>query len=211
MNTRFTFGLLSVVFTLSVQARTWTEVATGRTVNADFVKVDGDNVVIRLQGGTTTKIALARLSEADQAFVKEQAAVVKPTGLGTENDAKSNDIAREMIGVWKGYMANSDGSPHGEIQLAITEKEITATNPRGGGLMGIGSYSLSGGSGKTRRIDAKGTSSGQYEGKTYEGVLTVEGKTLKWCSANDNPNSKRPDKFQTDTQAGQFLMVLEKQ
>jgi len=211
MITRFAWGLLSVVFTFSVQARTWTELATGRTVNADFVKVDGDNVVIRLPGGATSKIALARLSEADQTFVREQAAAANTPGPETGDDSKSTDIKRGMIGIWKGYMANSDGSPHGEIQLEITEKEITATNPRGGGLMGIGSYSLSGGSGKTRRIDAKGTSSGQYEGKTYEGILEVEGKTLKWCSANDNPNSKRPSKMQTDTQAGQFLMVLEKQ
>ena len=38
----------------------------------------------------------------------------------------------------------------------------------------------------------------------------MDGKTLKWCSANDNPNSKRPDDLKTNMQAGQFLMVLEK-
>jgi SLA1 homology domain 1, SHD1 len=203
MNTKFVCGICFVLFTLTLQARTWTEVATGRTVNADFVRLDGENVVIRLAGGVTTKIALARLSEEDQAFVKEQTAS-KPA-LGTTGGDAKKDKASEIIGTWKGFMANSDGSPHGQIQLVITDKEITATNPQGGGTMGTGTYSISG-----RRIDAKGLS-GQYEGKDYEGIWEVEGKTLKWCSANDNPNSARPSKMQTDMQAGAFLMVLEKQ
>jgi len=72
-------------------------------------------------------------------------------------------------------MANSDGSPHGQIRLVITGNEITATNPQGGQVMGAGSYTISG-SGKLCRIDAEGTS-GQFAGKAYEGIFSVEGKT----------------------------------
>jgi len=208
MKVKFVWILFVLGGIAPLQARIWTEAATGRTINADFVKVDGDSVVIRLAGGTTTKIAISRLSEADQSFVKEQAAAGK-NSPGSADDSKGGDIQREVLGTWKGFMANSDGSPHGEIQLTITEKEITATNPNGG-VMGAGSYSIAGGNAKIRRIDAKGTS-GQYEGKSYQGIITVEGKTLKWCSANDNPRSERPSKLQTDTQAGQFLMVLERE
>ena len=75
--------------------------------------------------------------------------------------------------------------------------------------MGAGTYKISTATNKLKRMDAKGTS-GQFQGKSYEGVLTVEGKTLKWCSANDRPSSKRPSELKTDVRAGQFLMVLEK-
>ena len=70
--------------------------------------------------------------------------------------------------------------------------------------MGAGTFKING-----RKIDATGTE-GQFSGRKYEGIIDLDGKTLKWCSANDNPRSKRPDKFQTNTQAGQFLMVLGK-
>lgn len=106
-------------------------------------------------------------------------------------------------------MADSDGSRHGDIRLEITETTITATNPRGGHVMGAGTYVVSGAGKKPKTMDAEGTS-GQFAHKKYQGVLEVDGKTLRWCSANDNPRSRRPDKLQTNVQAGQFLMVLEK-
>lgn len=119
------------------------------------------------------------------------------------------DPAKEILGTWEGFMADPDGSPHGPIKLEITADSITASNPRGGQAMGAGTYKISGSSNKIQRIDAKGTS-GQFQGKNYEGVFTIEGKTLKWCSANDNPRSKRPNELKTNIQQGQFLMVLEK-
>lgn len=123
--------------------------------------------------------------------------------------AAEPDVKKEILGTWEGYMADADGSRHGDIKLEITPDTITATNPRGGALMGAGTYRISGGTNKLKRIDAKGTS-GQFQGKDYEGVFSIDGKTLKWCSANDNPNSKRPNDLKTDVRAGQFLMVLEK-
>ena len=119
------------------------------------------------------------------------------------------DPKKEILGTWEGYMADADGSRHGDIKLEITAETITASNPRGGQTMGAGTYKISSATNKTKRIDAKGTS-GQFQGKNYEGIFTIEGKTLKWCSANDNPNSKRPNDLKTDVRAGQFLMVLEK-
>ena len=119
------------------------------------------------------------------------------------------DVEKSILGTWEGYMADPDGSPHGPIKLEITADTITASNPRGGQVMGAGTYKISGTTNKLKRIDAKGTS-GQFQGKSYEGVFSIEGSTLKWCSANDNPRSRRPDDLKTNVQAGQFLMVLEK-
>lgn len=106
-------------------------------------------------------------------------------------------------------MADSDGSPHGTIKLEITADTITTSNPRGGQIMGAGTYKIFGSTEKLKRMDARGTS-GQFQGKNYEGIFSIEGKTLKWCSANDNPRSKRPSDLQTNVQQGQFLMILEK-
>jgi uncharacterized protein (TIGR03067 family) len=127
--------------------------------------------------------------------------------LRRKTDEKSiakDDVKKQLLGTWDGYMADSDGSRHGDIRLVITDDKVVASNPRGNATMGAGTYKLSG-----RRIDATGTE-GQFAGKKYEGIFDLDGKTLKWCSANDNPNSSRPSKLQTNTQAGQFLMVLEK-
>lgn len=133
-----------------------------------------------------------------------QAQLGRPGGTATQPDPN-----KEILGTWEGIMADSDGSPHGTIKLEITADTITASNPRGGQIMGAGTYKISGGTDKLKRMDAKGTS-GQFQGKNYEGIFSIEGKTLKWCSANDNPRSKRPSDLQTNVQQGQFLMILEK-
>jgi len=187
----------------TLNARTWTEAQTGRTLEGDFVKVQDTSVVVRLANGSTTQLPLARLSEEDQTFVKEQTATA-PAAKIEEKTTSKDDVKKQLLGTWDGYMADSDGSRHGDIRLEITEDKVVASNPRGNATMGAGTYKLSG-----RRIDATGTE-GQFAGKKYEGIFELDGKTLKWCSANDNPNSSRPSKLQTNTQSGQFLMVLEK-
>lgn len=202
--------LLSVGFLLgtltALSARTWTEATTGRALEGEFVKLQGEAVLVRLANGSTVHLPLVRLVEADQAFVKAQAEPVaaKPVPAAEVKNTGKEDVKKQLLGTWDGYMADSEGSRHGDIRLEITEEKITASNPQGNREMGAGTYRVTG-----RRIDATGTD-GQFAGKKYEGIFELDGKTLRWCSANDNPNSSRPSKLQTNTQAGQFLMVLEK-
>lgn len=196
------------------EARTWTDASGTRSIEAEFIKRDGENVVLRMPNGTISQFSIARLSEQDQNFVKQQPAGAPAPATSTKtppakpaestSTGAKGDARKQILGTWEGYMADSDGSRHGDIRLEITEDKITATNPQGGREMGAGTFKING-----RKIDATGTE-GQFSGRKYEGIIDLDGKTLKWCSANDNPRSKRPDKFQTDTQAGQFLMVLEK-
>jgi len=152
---------------------------------------------------------IARLSAADQAFLEEKPAtspapapVVKPTApTSVKTEKPSNgkgDAKSRFLGTWEGYMADSDGSKHGDIRLVITEDKITASNPQGNREMGAGTYKLS-----SRRIDATGTE-GQFAGKKYEGIFDLDGKTLRWCSANDNPRSQRPDKMRRIRRPGSF-------
>jgi len=114
---------------------------------------------------------------------------------------------KDFPGVWEGFLTDGDGSNPGQrrgnITLTITSEKITSGS--GGGTNGDGTYKISGGSGKLRRIDTKGTS-GQYAGKEYEGVFAIEGNTLKWCSGN--PGKGRPDALRTNIGSGHFLMVL---
>ncbi len=51
-------------------ARTWTQAETGRKIEADFVRLEGDLVVLSMNG-QLAKVPLAQLSEEDQAFVEE--------------------------------------------------------------------------------------------------------------------------------------------
>lgn len=205
MKTLLLHACLALCALSSLQSRTWTEAQTGRTLEGDFVKVQDSSVVVRTANGGTLQLPLARLSEADQAFIKEQAAAApSSTTKPADKSAVKDEVKKALLGTWDGYMADGDGSKHGEIRLEITEDKITASNPQGNRVMGAGTYKISG-----KKIDATGTE-GQFAGKKYEGIFDLDGKTLKWCSANDNPRSQRPDKLQTSPQEGQFLMVLEK-
>lgn len=116
---------------------------------------------------------------------------------------------KDYLGQWEGHLTDGDGSNPGQrrmnISLTITEKQIVSHGQ--GNLMGEGTYKVSGSSAKLRRIDATGTA-GQYQGKEYEGIFTVEGDTLKWCAAN--PGKGRPTALRTNTGAGHFLMVLKR-
>ncbi|MDF1811454.1 MAG: PQQ-binding-like beta-propeller repeat protein [Verrucomicrobiales bacterium] len=60
-------------------ARTWTQAATGRKIEADPVGVEGANVVLRLNDGQTVKVPVNTLSAEDQEFVKTMA----PKGGGS--------------------------------------------------------------------------------------------------------------------------------
>ncbi len=69
---RLGFILLICAASLSAaNARTWTNQA-GKTIEADFVSLKGDTLVLKGANGKTYEIPLASLSEADQTFAREQ-------------------------------------------------------------------------------------------------------------------------------------------
>lgn len=80
--------LLALLLTVApLGARTWTESATGKTIEAEFLRSDGTTVTIALRRGGTTQVALARLSPADQAFVQsQQPAAAAATGTRVAAD-----------------------------------------------------------------------------------------------------------------------------
>ncbi|RBP43835.1 SLA1 Homology Domain 1 (SHD1) protein [Roseimicrobium gellanilyticum] len=55
-----------------LQARTWTEAASGRKIDAEFVSSDAGSVTILMRSGQKYTLPLSRLAPEDQAFVQEQ-------------------------------------------------------------------------------------------------------------------------------------------
>lgn len=87
--------------TLHAEYRNWTN-AEGKNVDAELVKVDGDNVTFRLRNGSTTVYAQAKLSEADRTYIAKnppatatgQAAGAKPSGAAAAPSVDANRKAK---------------------------------------------------------------------------------------------------------------------
>jgi hypothetical protein len=67
--------LLALLFmTSTLSARTWTQAATGKKIEAEMIKVEGDTVHLRLANGAIGKVKVSALSQADQDFITQQSA-----------------------------------------------------------------------------------------------------------------------------------------
>lgn len=73
MKISFTMVLLLFVISVSplLSERSWTERATGKVIQAEYVSCDGKTVVLRMKG-RRAEIELSRLSDKDREFVAEQ-------------------------------------------------------------------------------------------------------------------------------------------
>lgn len=70
----FFFG--GVISLVAGETRTWTS-ADGRTVEAELVRLDGEKVEIKTEKGLF-RLDLAKLSDEDQEFVRQQSAAAEP-------------------------------------------------------------------------------------------------------------------------------------
>ena len=72
--------ILSAALSITAQARTWTQATTNRTVEAEYVGVQGTNVMLKLANGRTVPVAINTLSDADKEFIKQQMASASSSG-----------------------------------------------------------------------------------------------------------------------------------
>ncbi|MCB1237666.1 MAG: hypothetical protein KDM91_21555 [Verrucomicrobiae bacterium] len=74
-------ALAALLLHSPAEARTWTQAATGKTLEGDFVKVEGDKVIIKNTAGASIPVPIAMLSKDDQTFIAEQAkGATEPAG-----------------------------------------------------------------------------------------------------------------------------------
>ncbi|QTN31486.1 hypothetical protein HZ994_03795 [Akkermansiaceae bacterium] len=70
----FAFASLCLIGSpVLAESRTWTDGASKRSLEGEYVMRSGEKVVIRLASGETVEVALSRLSESDRIFVRDQA------------------------------------------------------------------------------------------------------------------------------------------
>lgn len=75
---------VSLILPASLEARSWKEAGSDRTLEGEYSRTEGDQVIVIRPNGSSVKIPLAKLTEEDKKFVAEQAAP-KP-------EAASNDV-----------------------------------------------------------------------------------------------------------------------
>jgi thioredoxin-related protein len=68
----------SIIFPTSLRAKTWKEAGSTRSLEGEYFKTDGDNVVITRPNHTTVSIPLSKLTDEDKQFVAAQATTAKP-------------------------------------------------------------------------------------------------------------------------------------
>jgi len=67
----------------SLEARSWKEAGSARSLEGEYSRTDGDQVVIMRANGTSIKIPMAKLSDEDKKFVAEQS-VAKPEAANVD-------------------------------------------------------------------------------------------------------------------------------
>ena len=77
----FILSVSFLIHPLHAEYRKWIN-TEGATIDAELVKVEGDNVTLRLRSGKTSTFAQSKLSAADQEFLKTQAS--KPAAEETK-------------------------------------------------------------------------------------------------------------------------------
>ena len=117
---------------------------------------------------------------------------------------------KKLEGTWQGFVVDGAGQNPKQGRVRITEMVITAdkiTSKGGQGeSLGVGTFKL-GVSGDLKTIDGIGTG-GPAANKTYLGIYSVDGDTLKWCTSN--PGKARPDQFKTVPPSQAYLILTRK-
>lgn len=75
-------------------ARTWTEAASGRKIEAEFVSSAAGKVTLQMKGGVKVDIELARLTPEDQSFVAEKLKV--PSGTTRAAAGRAEDRFEDL-------------------------------------------------------------------------------------------------------------------
>ena len=120
--------------------------------------------------------------------------------------------AKGLEGTWKGarFTEGKGEDLDKGVKLEFTFKENALVGRKESkALIGEATFKLSA---DGKEIDATGTS-GAYRGKSYLGIIKVEGDTMYWCSSGTaaGKEPKRPSGFTADPGSAFYLIVLKRQ
>jgi uncharacterized protein (TIGR03067 family) len=131
--------------------------------------------------------------------------------LGRAARADEGISLKDLQGQWKGVrFTEGDGTnATNGVKVEFTFKDNTlAGRKESNAPIGEATFTLSA-DGKS--IDATGTSSG-YRGKSYLGILKLDGDKLTWCTTGSGgKDPKRPTAFTANPGNAQYLIVLTRQ
>jgi protein disulfide-isomerase len=82
---------VSLMLPVSLEARSWKEAGSDRTLEGEYSKTEGEQVIIIRPNGSSVKLPLAKLSDEDKKFVAEQAAA-KPEAAATAEFKWETDL-----------------------------------------------------------------------------------------------------------------------
>lgn len=116
---------------------------------------------------------------------------------------KSDDQQKKLIGTWRGGWPDAKQPMY---EIVITSEKIVSKDLRSGKDMGEGTFKLDP---KAKTFDATGTAGKDYKGKTFLGIYSLDGDTLKWCS--NNGTKDRPKDLVNKPGADHYLLVLNRE
>ncbi len=127
--------------------------------------------------------------------------------LLTAGSSAAPGAGSSLDGVWSGARFDAgrgeDPSKGGKLQLTIKGNHVSAQRLPSGNI-GEGDFRIAPNS---SAIDAIGTTGG-YKGKSFQGVIKVQGDTLYWCTTSGKPGG-RPADFVAGN--GNYLIVVKRQ
>ncbi|MGV3658673.1 MAG: serine hydrolase domain-containing protein [Prosthecobacter sp.] len=122
--------LATLLLASPLLARPWTEAASGRKIEAEYVSADAQSVTLSVKGGKTFKIELARLSAEDKAFVRQKLSAVRatPAAKATRIEDRFEDIQIKAAGdiSVSGEAHPALGSVDDAVRAFMAEKGIGA-------------------------------------------------------------------------------------
>jgi len=127
---------------------------------------------------------------------------VAVAAAATAKAPSSADERKRLTGTWRGKMAH-ESEP--SMELVITPTTISGRSLHNGESLGVGTYDVDP---VKKTLDAHGIKD-PVSGKTYLGIYSLEGDTLKWCS--NSGSNKRPKDLSVSPTGSHFLMILQRQ
>lgn len=104
MNYAFLFAILSLAFLSTASARTWTQAATGKKIEAELLRVEGSTAVLRLADGREGRVEVLSLSLEDQEYISSMKN--QPSGGGVASWPAFRGPNGDGISTDKGLLAS---------------------------------------------------------------------------------------------------------